>query len=366
MKYLLLPLLLVVTWQSRAQKSDSLDLMIGQMIMAGVRDFQNDSLRESLLKQLSQGRVGGVVLFEKDIPAQNSRSGLRAMIDTLQQHTQTPLLVSIDEEGGRVNRLKPKYGFHNPPSAQQLGKWNNLDTTYHYSRRIATNLINLGINLNYAPVVDVNINPKNPIIGSIGRSFSSDHEQVTQHARAFIWAHRSLKVGTALKHFPGHGSSTRDTHKGLADVTRTWVIEELYPYQALIEEGLVDAVMTSHVVNRVLADSLPGTLSHKVVTGVLRGFLGYDGVVFSDDMQMKAITSHYTVEEAVKLAILAGVDVLVYANHVLPDDVIPIQELFELVKRLVESDEIPRERIVQSYQRIMRLKANLGLIPPQW
>ena len=124
--------------------------------------------------------------------------------------------------------------------------------------------------------------------------------------------------------------------------------------------------MTSHVVNRVLADSLPGTLSHKVVTGVLRGFLGYDGVVFSDDMQMKAITSHYTVEEAVKLAILAGVDVLVYANHVLPDDVIPIQELFELVKRLVESDEIPRERIVQSYQRIMRLKANLGLIPPQW
>ena len=165
MRILLLSLILIISVNTgRSQAVDSLDIMIGQMIMAGVRDFQQTDLREELLLNLEQGKIGGVVLFEKNVPKTNTKQGLIAMIDTLQAHAGIPLLVSIDEEGGIVNRLKPKYGFDDPPSAQQLGEWDNTDTTYFYARRIADNLKSLGINLNYAPVVDLNVNPKNPII----------------------------------------------------------------------------------------------------------------------------------------------------------------------------------------------------------
>ncbi len=362
MKIHFLSLLMLLSFIAKSQERDSLDIMIGQMIMTGVRDFQAADLREELLLNLKQGKIGGVVLFEKNVPRTNTKQGLIAMIDTLQSHSPIPLLVSIDEEGGIVNRLKPKYGFDDPPSAQQLGEWNNIDTTYFYARRIADNLRSLGFNLNYAPVVDLNINPKNPIIGGIGRSFSADYEAVVKHASVYISAHRDVKVGTALKHFPGHGSSMKDTHKGIADVSRTFEIEELYPYKILIDSGMVDAVMTSHVMNRILSDSLPGTLSKRVVNGLLRGFLGFEGVVFSDDMQMKAIADHYGLETSVKLAILAGVDILVFANHVLEKDVIPVEKLFKLIKKLVQSGEIPEERIRQSYQRIMDFKVQLGLL----
>lgn len=362
MKIYFLSILMFLSLVSKSQEQDSLDIMIGQMIMAGVRDFQQTDLREELLLNLERGKIGGVVLFEKNVPKANTKQGLIAMIDTLQAHATIPLLVSIDEEGGIVNRLKPKYGFDDPPSAQQLGEWDNPDSTYFYAQRIADNLRSLGINLNYAPVVDLNVNPKNPIIGGIGRSFSADYEKVVEHAAIYIQAHRDVQVGTALKHFPGHGSSAKDTHKGIADVSRTFEIEELYPYKMLIDSGMVDAVMTSHVMNRVLADSLPGTLSKRVVNGLLRGFLGYDGVVFSDDMQMKAIADHYGLETSVKLAILSGVDILVYANHVLEKDVIPVDKLFTLIKKLVQSGEIPQERIRQSYLRIMDFKVQLGLL----
>lgn len=362
MKLYFLSILLLLPFVTKSQEQDSLDIMIGQMIMAGVRDFQQTNLHEELLLNLDQGKIGGVVLFEKNVPKTNTQQGLVALIDTLQSHSAIPLFVSIDEEGGIVNRLKPKYGFDDPPSAQQLGEWDNTDTTYFYARRIADNLKTLGFNLNYAPVVDLNVNPKNPIIGGIGRSFSEDYREVVEHASVYIEAHRDVQVGTTLKHFPGHGSSAKDTHKGIADVSKTFEIEELYPYKMLIDSGLVDAVMTSHVMNRVLADSLPGTLSKRVVNGLLRDFLGFDGVVFSDDMQMKAIADHYGLETSVKLAILAGVDILVFANNVLEPDVIPVEKLFVLVKRLVTEGEVPEERIRQSYQRIMDFKVQLGLV----
>lgn len=365
MKTYFLSILLLMSFVTKSQEQDSLDIMIGQMIITGVRDFQHTGLRKELLLNLEQGKIGGVVLFEKNVPKTNTKQGLIAMIDTLQAHASIPLLVSIDEEGGIVNRLKPKYGFDDPPSAQELGEWDNTDTTYYYAGRIADNLKSLGINLNYAPVVDLNVNPKNPIIGGIGRSFSADYQEVVEHAIVYIQAHRDANVGTSLKHFPGHGSSTKDTHKGIADISRTFQIEELYPYKMLIDSGMVDAVMTSHVMNRVLSDSLPGTLSRRVVNGLLRGFLGFDGVVFSDDMQMKAIADHYGLETSVKLAILAGVDMLVFANHVLEKDVVPVEKLFNLIKQLVQSGEISEERIRQSYQRIMDFKVQLELLEVQ-
>jgi len=276
---------LATTLSFGQNKVDSLEIKIGQMIMGGVRDYYDPSIKSELLEDLEAGKLGGIILFEKNLLPVDSKKELSNMILEAQEKSPYPLLVGIDEEGGRVNRLKPKYGFHKPPSAQQLGEIGSLDSTQLYSEKTAKNLHDLGININFAPNVDVNINPDNPIIGQIGRSFSEDYKEVTRHAQAYIKGHDQYMIGTALKHFPGHGSSEDDTHLGIADVSTTWLIEELYPYQALIDSGIVKAVMTSHVINRSLDEKkLPGAHAHKIVAGVLRNHLRYQGVVFYDEM----------------------------------------------------------------------------------
>ncbi len=350
-----------------AQEPDSLDIMIGQMIMAGVRDYQDPEIRKELEEDLAAGRAGGIILFEKNVLPENSKQELADMILKLQEKSRSPLLVAIDEEGGKVNRLKPKYGFHKPPSAQFMGKMDNYDSTVYFSKLTARNLHNLGINVNFAPSVDVNINPENPIIGGKERSFSPDFRKVAYHAAAYIRGHDDVGIATSLKHFPGHGSSKNDTHLGVADVSNTWQLEEIYPYQMLIDSGLVRAVMTSHVVNRSLDESmLPGTLSPKVVNGLLRAHLGFDGVVFTDDMQMKAITSQYGVENSVQLAIKAGVDVMVFANNVTGHDVVTVRRVHAAIRKMVTDNEISVARIEQSYARIRKMKWSLGLLEPNY
>ena len=341
--------------------------MIGQMIMGGVRDFYDTGIKQELLADIKAGRLGGIILFEKNLLPVDSKKELASLILECQKNSNTPLLVSIDEEGGRVNRLKPKYGFHKPPSAESLGKINNLDTTRYYSGLTAKALYDLGINVNFAPNVDVNINPDNPVIGKIGRSFSSDYQTVAAHAAAYISGHDEYNIATAIKHFPGHGSSKDDTHLGVADVSETWVIEEIYPYKMLIDSNVVKAVMTSHVVNRSLDESkLPGTLSNKIVNGVLRGLLGFDGVVFTDDMQMKAIADNYGLEKSIELAINGGVDVLVFANNVPNHDVVTVREVFDMINQMVSEGQITKQRITESYQRITALKGQLGLLEPNY
>lgn len=363
MKNLFIALVLFQVSALQAQETDSLDLMIGQMIMAGVRDFYDDTLKTELLEDLESGKVGGIILFEKNILPVNSKAEFAKMVMETQKKAAIPLLVAIDEEGGRVNRLKPKYGFHKPPSAQMLGAMDDLDSTTFYSEKTAMALSSIGINVNFAPSVDVNINTENPIIGKIGRSFSQDYAQVATQAQAYITGHDNHRIATVLKHFPGHGSSKNDTHLGVADVSNTWLIEEIYPYKQLIDSGMVRGVMTSHVVNRSLDESkLPGTLSKKIVGGLLRNHLGFDGVVFTDDMQMRAIADHYGLKRAIKLAIQAEVDVLVFANNVPNHQVVSVRETFEIIKQLVQEGEITIDRIREAYVRVTAMKQSLGLL----
>lgn len=217
--------------------------------------------------------------------------------------------------------------------------------------------------MNFAPDVDVNINPENPVIGKMGRSYSADPAAVASHAGWFIDAHDSMNVCTVIKHFPGHGSSAADSHLGLADVSRSWRFEELLPYKALIDSGKVRAIMSAHIVNEVLDDSkVPATLSNKVISQVLRGFMKYDGIVISDDMQMKAISKEYGLKEAVKMAINAGVDILLFANNVPDYELVTADQLHEIIKELVENEDISVDRITQSYKRIIKLKSEMGLI----
>lgn len=340
-----------------AQKRDSLDIKIGQMILIG---FPKAEVDQEVLREVKEGKVGSIIIFEKNIPARNSFAALKKITWTYQQAAPIPLLICIDQEGGRVNRLKDKYGFPRSITAEAMGKSSTLDSVKFYSEATAATLAGLGINVNFAPVVDLASNRNNPIIARVGRAFSANEDSVIMMAKEVVKQHRKFGVLTALKHFPGHGSSKDDTHLGIADVTSTWEERELKPYQALIDSGYVDAVMTSHIVNKNLEpDGHPGTLSEDILTGILRKRLHFDGVVFTDDMQMHAITKHYGLEDAIRLAIIAGVDIMTFSNNILGSDERTVNKVHSIIRNMVDGGVIKRQRIDESYNRIIRMKKTL-------
>lgn len=358
---------LVVTISTMASTSarayqgqvDSLDIKIGQMLMVGFGGTQIKP-NDPLLAEIENGKVGGVILFEKNIDSVDSYHRYKNLTFTLQKSAKVALFMAIDQEGGRVNRLKTKYGFPMSVTAEYLGKLDNEDSTRYYAQTTAATLAGLGFNTNFAPVLDLASNPNNPIIAKIGRSYSADPDMVAKHAGITIQEHTRLHIITVGKHFPGHGSSKADTHKGMADVTTTWKENELDPYKKLIDAGLLTGVMSAHIVNKELDPSgLPGTLSEKILEGILRQRLGYDGVVFSDDMQMHAITKHYGIEKAITLGINAGLDVVIYSNNIAASKDRKFDYLHSLIKQLVLDGKIKQERIDQSYKRIMKLKKEM-------
>jgi beta-N-acetylhexosaminidase len=350
-------LLTTASIHGRGQAVDSLDLKIGQMLLIG---FPTSEVDQQVLEEARQGKVGSIIIFEKNIPGRNSFVGLKKIIWTYQKAVQIPLFICIDQEGGRVNRLKEKYGFPRSITAEAMGKAGSLDSVRFYAEATAATLAGLGINVNFAPVVDLASNPNNPIIARYGRAFSANEDSVSLLAKEFIRAHRKFGVLTSLKHFPGHGSSKADTHLGIADVTNTWDPLELKPYQALIDSGYADAIMTSHIVNKKLdSDGHPGTLSDDIITGLLRNQLHFDGVVFTDDMQMHAITKHYGLQDAIRLAILAGVDVMTFSNNISGSDERTVDKVHAIIRDMVKQGVISEERIDESFDRIMKVKRRM-------
>lgn len=341
----------------------SLDAKIGQMILVGFRGFELAG-DNPIVHDLRERQIGGVVLFDYDAPTRTrlrniqSPQQVKALCTALQKTASTKLLIAVDQEGGMVARLNERYGFPPTVSAQYLGSLDQLEMTRDYAETTARTLADLGINLNLAPVVDLNINPQNPVIGKIERSFSADQAVVTRHALEVVRAHHKYGVLTTLKHFPGHGSSKEDSHLGLVDVTKTWSPVELEPYSKIIGAGECDTVMTAHIFNATLDPQLPATLSALTLGRILREALHFDGVIISDDLQMKAITDHYGFDSAVELAIRAGVDILTIANNSIFDHYAAATTV-TVIQRLMQEGKISAERIDQSYQRIMRLKARL-------
>lgn len=219
-------------------------------------------------------------------------------------------------------------------------------------------LKNTGFNLNFAPELDVNVNPDNPIIGKKDRSFSSDPKQIIRYASIYTQQFLNQRIQCAYKHFPGHGSSTKDSHQGFVDVTDTWQTYELEPFQQLLNSSAsCGMVMTAHLVNRQLDSSgLPATLSHKILTDLLRKQLHFNGVIITDDMQMKAISDNYGLEQALVLAINAGADMLIFGNN-LPAPPQDPKQVIDLIEAKVNSGEISQERINEAYQHIVTLKS---------
>lgn len=341
------------------ERHPSLTEKIGQMLLIGFSGtWVNDNSR--IVRDILTYGVGGVVLFRQNVgwPQQVTELTTALQVASLQA-TGLPLFVAADQEGGRVSRITSQFGLQANYSAQTLGALDDLERTSAYARNVAQSLKQVGINLNLAPVVDLNTNPANPVIGALARSFSPDPAVVARHAAAFIQAHTDEGLLCTLKHFPGHGSSRQDSHYGFVDVTQTWHDDELTPYRTLIDAGQSDAVMTAHIFNANLDPQLPATLSPAVITDLLRGDLNYDGVIFTDDLQMDAIRAYYSFEEAVRLAVLAGVDVLSISNSFLNQrDAVAIA--VAVIREMVESGQIPESRIDASYRRIVRVKERLA------
>lgn len=352
-----------------AEGTPGLDVKIGQMIMVGFRGLALSD-DHPVARDIRERHIGGVILFDYDVPTHTygrnieSARQIRALTSSLQARAPSPLFVAVDQEGGKVSRLKEKNGFPPTVSQKRLGARDDLEKTGLQADVTAKTLAGLGVNVNLVPVVDLDINPENPVIGKLERSFSRDPAAVTRHALVVIEAHRRYGVLTAPKHFPGHGSAAGDTHEGLVDVTGRWSALELEPFSSLIRQGKADMIMTAHIFNGKLDPVWPATLSPKTLTNLLRQEMGFDGVVISDDMQMKAIASRYGLEMAIRQGILAGVDILLFANNSVYEEDIATRAV-ATVRALVEKGDIPRERIDESWHRIMKLKERLRRQPPR-
>jgi beta-N-acetylhexosaminidase len=335
---------------------------LGQLLLVGFDGTTGDGNAE-LERLLCETRVGGVLLFGRNVVDPDQVAALTRFIHERGRACagRAPL-IAIDAEGGSVMRLGPVAGYTPTLSADELGQANDVALTELEGRRIGAVLRAAGVDWNLAPVVDVSLNPANPVIVGIGRSFSADPVMVTDHARAFTRGLRAGGVLTTLKHFPGHGSSFGDSHRGFVDVTETANLSvELQPYRALIAEQLADSIMTAHVFNRTLDPRDPATLSRPTIAGLLRGQLGYEGVVVSDDLRMGAIEQHYGLGDAARRAITAGVDVLLIARDRLPDEGSAAAAALTALREALACGRLPAARVADALARVRGLRSRAGL-----
>lgn len=366
--FLLIAILFMNSCQDPNQPQDSepeLEMMIGQMLLIGFRGT-DISDADQITMDIKSGRIGGVILFDKDVALGYSQRNIispeQVKILNSKLSSYAPLhklLIAVDQEGGKVVRLKPAYGFLPTVSQEYLGTLNNPDTTKFYAVRTAQTLRESMFNLNFAPVVDLNVNPNSPAIGALQRSFSRDPQIVVSNSEIIINQQKVQGILSCLKHFPGHGSASVDSHLGFTDITNTWIQDELLPYRELVKTGKVQIIMTAHVFNGKLDSVYPATLSSNIITGILRNQIGFNGVVVSDDMNMQAISEHYGLDSAIELSIKAGVDILVFGNNLIYDELIAVKA-GEIIKNLVKSGKISETRIKESYQRIVNMKSSLN------
>jgi beta-N-acetylhexosaminidase len=333
-----------------------LDAMIGQMIVIGFPG-QNpaDEWPKRVASMIQDGRIGGVVLFSENVV---SPSQLKKLVSSLLPDQALPPFISVDQEGGGVQRLAPIKGFVGLPSAHDIAKLDQI-AAYRLYRRNARQLADLGINLNFGPVVDLNVNVANPVIGRLGRSYDRNPERVIAFARHFIGAHDQVGVLTSAKHFPGHGSASADPHHTPVDISQSWKESELDPFRDLIGDNFVEMIMVSHLVHPRFSDrDRPASLSRRAIQDVLRGELGFRGLVVTDDLDMKAITARYSVDKAAVLAAAAGADLIVVANNKKPDAEIA-ERIRIAISHAVASGDIPRKAIEDAYDRILKVKKKL-------
>lgn len=341
--------------------AQSIEQMAGQMIITG---FQGDDIGDKSVKaitaKLAAGTLGGVMYLKPNV---KSLAAVEAMNKAFRAAApDLPPFITLDQEGGAVERLTEAVGFTELPNATTVAKTNSPAEAEKLYERMARKVAALGFSVNFGPVADLAVNPNNQVITKFGRAYGKSAETVAAYDEAFIAAHHAAGLITSLKHFPGHGSSTADSHEGFVDISRTWSKAELEPYRIMFADGYADMVMVGHLYHSDYAgegSKLPASLSPEWIDGVLRKELGFTGVVISDDLEMGAIRKLYDLHDTVVRAVDAGTDVLLFSNTVKPSADLGDRILAILVAE-AESDPAFRARIEASYARIVALKARIG------
>ncbi|XXY50408.1 beta-N-acetylhexosaminidase [Sorangium sp. So ce269] len=322
-----------------------LEVLCGQLIVGG---FGGAEPPARYLRALAEGRRGGAILFRRNVPDVASTARLCQALAAAGDPERPPF-IGIDQEGGRVTRLPAP--FLTLPPMRSLGELRDLALLRRAARAVASELRAVGINLNFAPVLDVDSNPANPIIGD--RAFGRDPRTAAEGAVAFLEGLQEERVLACGKHFPGHGDTALDSHLALPTIVhgRGRLDEvELPPFRAASRAG-VASLMTAHIVVEALDPGVPATLSRAICTGLLRDEIGFEGVLFSDDLEMAAIAAHHPVEEAAAAAISAGCDALLICKDEEAQD-----RAHEALVRKAEREPRFRERCVEASARCLRLR----------
>lgn len=315
-------------------------------------DLPGISLDDATRAYLAKYRFGGVCVFRKNV---HDRAQLAELVAEIREELGPDAWVSMDQEGGAVLRTTD---LPDAPSAMALGAVGDVKLAEQVGSAVARGLIGLGINWNYAPVLDVNVNPHNPVIGD--RSFGSDPKKVTELGLAFARGLERYGVAATAKHFPGHGDTAVDSHLGLPRVDKS--LEELeaielYPFHRAVEQGIA-SIMTAHILYPALDSENPATLSRKILTGLLRGEWGYSGVIVTDSMGMKAIANNYSPGGAAVRSVRAGADVVLALGR----REVQIEQV-EAIAAAIESGEISQARLRASLERLESLIHRFPGIP---
>ncbi|MEO0348292.1 MAG: glycoside hydrolase family 3 N-terminal domain-containing protein [Pseudomonadota bacterium] len=314
---------------------------------------------EQICELFAANKIGGIVLFKHNV---KSPSQVKQLIAAIKDKA-PKAIIAVDQEGGKVQRFNQDNGFNSYHTAAHLGE---VDFAVHIDqcKKMATELAGLGVNLNFAPVVDIKDEVSSVICG-YERAYSDDPLVVTEYALELIKIHQQVGVKTCAKHFPGHGLASGDTHHGLVDISKTWQSDlELLPYKLMCQQGCLDSVMTAHLMHKTEFGKHPFSLATGMVTKHLRSQLGYSGMIITDDLCMKAIANNYSANEAVPMALAAGNDMVIYSNNanssllksgnnIKKRNLIALADGFiKAISDFVAKDKISKEQLQKSIARV--------------
>jgi len=333
----------------------NLDDMIGQMVMVGFHGTKPKTKTvKNIAKRIKDGTIGGVIIMARNV---KNKKQLRELTDFfLAARPELPPFIAIDQEGGAVQRLNKRRGFRTIPAAASIVRKKSVDQARMIYAGMAKEMSDVGINMNFGPVVDLATNKRNPIITRKGRSYGKDPKQVVDFASAFIEAHRDQGVLSVAKHFPGHGSSWTDSHRRFVDLSKTWDPVELEPYRLLAGDKAPDFVMVGHLFHPKYGGKkkLPASLSKLAIEDELRGALKFKGLVVTDDLEMNSVKRRFKRPDLTIKAVNAGNDIILFSDATKRYHTPRL--VHQMIKKGVKKGRISRARIEQSYHRIKKLK----------
>lgn len=323
--------------------SMTLEEKVGQLLIVG---FEGTELDDKIVSYIQDLRVGGLIFFARNI---SSKEQVNALVEEINNISNILLFLSIDEEGGIVSRLPQEY--NKLPDSINIGNTKDTDLALEYGELLGNRVQSLGLNLNFAPVMDIHSNPSNPVIGK--RSFGTTPEIVSEMGNNVAQGIRNTNVIPSIKHFPGHGDTSTDSHielpiidKSLDDIKNF----ELIPFKAAIDKD-IKMIMSAHILIPSIDKEYPATLSRKILGDILRDEMGYEGVIISDDMTMGAIVNNYSLEEASKSFLQAGGDILLVCHGADNPRLV-----FNKIMESIEIGELTEEEIDTKVYRILELK----------